>query len=144
MLVRSLFSKIRTAAFRAARLRHRALLRDVRSETDPEWLSKWKALDAEVEAISKEQFRLESSFTEAHAMQKLGKILPETCAVFFGNGDADPRCRSFSFSEKMPRPLLATEVFPASTATSPSPPAYPTGLELPSSHFWATRPASTT
>lgn len=61
--------------------------------TDPLWLSQWKKLDEEIDAISEEQFRAESPLTEAHAMRSLTEILPEGRALFLANGmpirDAD-------------------------------------------------------
>jgi len=71
---------------------------------DPTWLAEWKERDEAVESASEEQFCAEFSFTEAHAMKRLEKMIPPQAALFLANGmpvrDADhflfPKaCRGF-------------------------------------------------
>lgn len=70
------------------------------AETDPDWLSAWKEKDERIEAVYKERFEEPSPFTEAHAMQKLSRILPEEFAVFLANGMPIRDGDHFLFPEK--------------------------------------------
>jgi 2-succinyl-5-enolpyruvyl-6-hydroxy-3-cyclohexene-1-carboxylate synthase len=72
--------------------------------TDPSWLPAWQARDLSLEAALEARFATQAPFTEAHAMRTLGHLVPETHALFFGNGmpirDADhflfpKKCLSF-------------------------------------------------
>lgn len=66
------------------------------AKTDPSWLSLWTKRNREISDKSNLCFAIESSFTEAHAMQKLSEIMPKESALFLGNGmpirDADRFC----------------------------------------------------
>jgi len=63
------------------------------ASTDPQWLAAWQELDREIAFKIESFFKVDASFTEAHAMRALSQSLPPDCAVFLGNGmpirDAD-------------------------------------------------------
>jgi len=68
--------------------------------SDPEWLPAWKEEEAKIEAAFGEMFEQPSPFTEAHAMRRLGKILPEAFALFLANGMPIRDADHFLFPEK--------------------------------------------
>ncbi|HSX38830.1 MAG TPA: 2-succinyl-5-enolpyruvyl-6-hydroxy-3-cyclohexene-1-carboxylic-acid synthase [Chlamydiales bacterium] len=71
------------------------------AETDPSYLASWKEKDAEIDSLLEEAFHQTSfPFTEAHAMRKIGEILPKTHAVFLGNGMPIRDADHFLFPQK--------------------------------------------